>query len=95
MRASVAPWLLVGGPRHLGSPRVREQAGIRVPEVVRCLWCQPKITGHQTGAYRRMGGDQRFPWLILLTRQFLIELITPLKGGVLGGEAAGQGAMEG
>lgn len=39
-----------------------------------------------------MGGDQRFPWLILLRRQFLIKLITPLKGGVLGGEGVGQGA---
>lgn len=27
-----------------------------------------------------MGGDRRFPWLILLTRQFLIKLIMLLKG---------------
>lgn len=28
-----------------------------------------------------MGGDRRFLWLILLTRQFLIKLIMLLKGG--------------
>lgn len=28
-----------------------------------------------------MGGDKRFPWLILLRRQFLIKLIMPLRGG--------------
>lgn len=33
-----------------------------------------------------MGGDKRFPWLILLTRQFLIKLIMFVKGGSKRGE---------
>lgn len=41
-----------------------------------------------------MGGDKRFPWLILLGRQFLIKLIMPLKGRRMGEEEVGESAME-
>lgn len=47
-----------------------------------------------------MGGDQRLPWLILLTRQFLIKLIMFVKGGSKrekrrwGGEGDGGLALE-
>ena len=42
-----------------------------------------------------MGGDERFPWLILLTRQFLIKLIMLFQRreqegeGEVGGECVG------
>lgn len=42
-----------------------------------------------------MGGDKKFPWLILLRRQFLIKLISRWKEGAGGGEEVGESAMEG
>lgn len=40
-----------------------------------------------------MGGDKRFPWLILLRRQFLIKLIMSLKGGSKGVGGRGDGGQ--
>lgn len=42
-----------------------------------------------------MGGDESFPWLILLRRQFLIKLIMPLRGGSKREAGVGERALEG